>query len=164
MEDSVAFIEPAGLSVDEVEKRTARERRGAIGYRFGVEVVDGGGAFGIEQRGFGCDVYRRAQGCDVEFNDILGGKSGVDFDDVVEWREGLALDPQTVAAERKIAGDQVSGIVGGKGAVKLDRVTGELDGSPNGKTVGAGDFEAKFSGVTLRQERKSEKENAEMDR
>jgi hypothetical protein len=34
--------------------------------------------------------------------------------------------------------------------MKLDRVTGELDGSSNRKTVGADNFEAKFSGVTLR--------------
>ena len=88
----------------------------------------------------------------------------MDFDETVEWREGFALDPQTVAAERKIASDHVSGLVRGKGAMKLDRVTGELDEGPDGKTVGTDDFDAKFSGVTLRQERKSEKENAEMER
>ena len=79
----------------------------------------------------------------------------MDFDETVECREGFALDAQTVAAERKIASDQVSGVVREKEAMKLDRVTKELDGGPDGKTVGTGDFDAKFSGVTLRQERKS---------
>lgn len=88
----------------------------------------------------------------------------MDFDQAVIRRKRFALDPKTVAAERKIADGDVSGVVGGKGAMKLDRVTGELDGRSNGKTVRTGDFEAKFSGVTLRQKRKSEKENAELER
>src|SRR5579862_2191919 len=48
MEDGVAFIKPAGLRVDEVGEGTARKGCGTIGYRFRVEVIDGGGAFGID--------------------------------------------------------------------------------------------------------------------
>ncbi|MFZ0861021.1 MAG: hypothetical protein WB781_27060 [Candidatus Sulfotelmatobacter sp.] len=43
----------------------------------------------------------------------------------------------------------------------MDSVSGECDGSLDGKTVG---FKAKFAGVTLRQEWKSKKENAEIER
>jgi hypothetical protein len=43
-------------------------------------VIDGGGAFGIEERGVGGDVYGRAQGGDAELDDIFSGKSGMDFD------------------------------------------------------------------------------------
>jgi hypothetical protein len=164
MEDGVAFIEPAGLRVDQVGKGPARERRRAIGYSFGVEVIDGSSSFGIEQGSFGCDINRRAQSCDVEFDDVLGGKTGMDFDDTVECRERFALDPQTVASERKIASGQVARVVSGKGAVKLGGVTGEFDGRLDGETVGAYDFDAEFSSVTLRLERKSQKENAEMER
>src|ERR1700676_1613944 len=124
MEDSVAFIKPARLRIDKIRKGTARERCSAIGYSFRVEMVDGGGAFRIDQRSFGCDVHRRAQGCDVESDHIFGGKSRMDFDQAVVRGKGFALDPKPVTAERKIAGDEVSGVVGGKGALKLDCVTG----------------------------------------
>ena len=50
MENGAAFVEPAGLGVDELWKRAARERCRPLGYSFGVEVVDGGGTFGIEKR------------------------------------------------------------------------------------------------------------------
>ena len=49
MENGVAFVEPAGLGVDEIWKRAARERCRPLGYCFGVDVVDGGDTFGIEK-------------------------------------------------------------------------------------------------------------------
>ena len=60
MEHGVAFIEPAGLRVDEVRKRPAWKGCGAIGNSLGVEMIDGGGAFRIEQRSFGRNIYGRA--------------------------------------------------------------------------------------------------------
>src|ERR1700722_15603586 len=98
MEDSVAFIEPAGLRVDEIRHRTARQRCGAIGYSSRVEMVDGGGALGIDQRSFGCDVYSCAQGCDVELDHIFGGKSGMDFDQAIVGGKRFALDSKAVTA------------------------------------------------------------------
>ena len=127
-------------------------------------MINCGGTFRIEERSCGRDIYRRAKGFDVEFDDILGGKRGMDLDDALERRERFALDPQTIAAEMKIASDQFAGVVSGKRAMKLGRITGKLDGRLDGETVRAGDFDAKFSDVTLRQERKSEQENAEMER
>ena len=77
--------------------------------------------------------------------------------------EGFALDLETIEAERKIAGDELAGVVGGERAVELEGVAGEFDGGFDGEAVGAGDFEAEFSGVALRQERESEKEKAEVE-
>jgi hypothetical protein len=39
----------------------------------------------------------------------------------------------------------------------------QFDGGLERQAVGAGDFKAKFSGVALRQQRKSEKEKAEVE-
>ena len=88
----------------------------------------------------------------------------MNLDDPLEWREGFALDTQTITAERKVASDQFSGVVGGKGALKLVRVTGKFYRRLDGETVRAGDLNAKLSDITLRQERKSEQENTEMER
>jgi hypothetical protein len=114
MEDGVSLIEPAGLRVNEVGKGASGKRRSAIANSFGIDVVDGGSSFGIEQRSFGCHVDRRAQSCNVKFDDIFKRKSGMEFDEALEWRKGFTLDSQTVAAERKIASDQFPGIIGRK--------------------------------------------------
>ena len=70
---------------------------------------------------------------------------------------------ETVVAEGKIAGGELAGIVGGESAMELNGVAGEFDGGFEGEAVGAGDLEAEFSGVALRQERESEEKNAEVE-
>ena len=47
--------------------------------------------------------------------------------------------------------------------MEAEGVAGEFDGCLEGKAVRAGDFEAQLSSVALRQERKSEKEYAEVE-
>jgi hypothetical protein len=130
-------------------------------------VVDGGGAFGIEQRRFGGDVDGRAEGGDAELDEIFGGKRGVDFDDAIERGERFALDLETVTAEGNIPGGELSGVVSGERAVELEGVTGEFDGGFDGETVRVSDFEAKLSGIALgfarKGERESEKEDAEVE-
>jgi hypothetical protein len=83
--------------------------------------------------------------------------------DGVVGREGFAMDLESVASERKIAGGELAGIVGGEGAVELEGVTGEIDGGFEGETIGAGDFEAKLSGVALGVDGNGERENEEQD-
>ena len=80
----------------------------------------------------------------------------MDFDDAIVAGEGFAANLETIAPEHEIAGDEVAGVVGGEGTVKLDGIAGKFDGGFERKTVGAGDFEAELSGVALRQERESE--------
>jgi hypothetical protein len=46
--------------------------------------------------------------------------------------------------------------------VKLEGVAGEFDRGFDGEAIGASNFEAEFSRVALRQERESEKDNAEV--
>lgn len=92
----------------------------------------------------------------------------MNFDQAVVRGEGFALDLEAVASEGEIAGGELAGVVGGERAVELEGVTGEIGGGFEGETVGAGDFEAELSGVALgvsrkREERKSEKEDAEVE-
>ena len=47
MEYGISFIEPAGLRIDEVGNGPSGKRRGAIGYRFGVEVIDRSGSSSV---------------------------------------------------------------------------------------------------------------------
>jgi hypothetical protein len=65
MEDGAAFVEPAGLGIDEVGEGAAGERGRAVGYSFRVEVVNSGGAFGVEKGSFSGDLYGGAQGGDA---------------------------------------------------------------------------------------------------
>ena len=87
----------------------------------------------------------------------------MNFDDAIVAGEGFAANLETIAPEHEIAGDQVAGVVGREGTVKLDGVAGKFDGGLERKTVGAGDFEAKLSGVALRQQRESKQEDGEVE-
>ncbi len=167
MENGVAFIEPAGLGVDEINHGAAGERCGAIGDGLLVEMIGDAGAVGVEERGSGGDVHSGADGGDAEFDDVLGGKRRADLDEAVEGSEAFQANLEAVAAEGEIADDGEAGIVGGKGAAELDSVAGEIDGGFDGLGVWAKDFEAKLSGVALavdrkRQKRESAEENCEV--
>lgn len=87
----------------------------------------------------------------------------MDFDEAVVGGEGFSLHVETIAAKGKIAGGELAGIVGREGAMELDGIAREFDGGFEREAVRAGDFEAEFSGVALRQERESEKEKAEVE-
>jgi hypothetical protein len=114
MEDGVAFEKPSRLRVDEVRKRTAREGRGAVGDRLRVEVVDGSGAFGIEDRGIGHDIHGRAEGGDVERNRVLSRERRMDVNNTVIRGKRFAADLETITAEGKIVNGDFSGGVGGE--------------------------------------------------
>jgi len=47
--------------------------------------------------------------------------------------------------------------------VELEGITGKFDGGLDGETVGAGDLEAELSRIALRQKRKSDEENYEVE-
>ena len=84
----------------------------------------------------------------------------MDIDEAVVGGKGFTLDLEAVTAERKIANDELAGVVGGEGAVELETVAGEFDAGLERKIVGAGDFQAEFSGIGLgtdgkRQQRKN---------
>ena len=85
----------------------------------------------------------------------------MDFDEAVKGGEGFALNLEAVAAEGEIAGGELAGVVGGKGTVEQEGVTGEIDGGFEGEGVGSGDFEAELSGVALGVDRKSEEQKRE---
>jgi hypothetical protein len=163
MQDTVAFVEPAGLRVDEILQRAAGQRRGAVGDLLLIEMIGRAGAVGVKKRVLRSHLDGGADGGDAQLNRIFGWKYGMDFDKAVVRREGFPLDTQTVTGERKIAGDKLAGLLGGKSAVELEGVAGEFDGGFQRKTVRTGDFEAKLSGVALREERKSKQEDGEVE-
>jgi hypothetical protein len=68
-----------------------------------------------------------------------------------------------VTAERKIASGEFSGVVGGERTVELKGLTGEFYRGFEPDTAGTDDLEVKVSGIALRQERESEKENTEVE-
>ena len=129
-----------------------------------IDMICGTGAVGIEESVFGGDLDSGAYGGDAELDGVLGGKCGTDFDETVVGSEALILNFEAVEAEGKIAGDREAGVVGGEGAMELQGVTGEIDGSFDGLPVGTGDFEAEFSGVALSQERKSEEKKSDVEK
>src|SRR6202043_3440901 len=99
MKHGVAFVEPAGLRVDEIGESASGKRGETVGYGFRVEVVDGGGSFRIEQSAFGGDVHGGTEGRDVELDGVVGGKSGMDLDDSIVGGERLAADLKPIAPE-----------------------------------------------------------------
>jgi hypothetical protein len=164
VENSVAFVEPAGLRVDEIGERATGEGCGASGDGLLIEMVDGTGALGIEKSILRDDLNGGAQGGDVEPDGVLSGKSGMDLDGAVVGSEIWFVDLKAILGEREIADDEEAGIVGGEGAMELESVTGEIDGSLDGLAIGAGDFEAKLSGIALRQEWEREEKDGEVEK
>lgn len=88
----------------------------------------------------------------------------MDFDEAVVGGETCVPNPEPIEAERKIADHGKAGIVGGESAVELYCVVREIDRRLDRLGVGAGDFEAKFSGIALRQEGKREEEEGEVEK
>ena len=88
----------------------------------------------------------------------------MDFDDAVKGGERLAVNLKAIAAERKIASSELSGIVGGKRTVELESVIGKINRGFERETVWAGDFEVKLAGVALGNHGKcEEREREEQD-
>jgi hypothetical protein len=67
--------------------------------------------------------------------------------------KSFVLDLNVVDAEWNVAGGEASRRVGGIVTVELSDVAGKFDGAFDAEAVRAGDFEAEFSTVALRQER-----------
>jgi len=67
-----------------------------------------------------------AESSDAEFDGVLGGEHGVNFDEAVVGGEAFLLNSETIEAERKIASKDEAGIVGGERAAELDSVTGKF--------------------------------------
>lgn len=163
MENGIAFVEPTRLGVDEVLQGAARKRRGTLGDGLLVEMIDGTGAVGIEEGALGGDVHGRADGGNAELYDVLGGECGMDFDEAVVGSKTRVLHPQLVAGKGKVPGGELASIVCAEEAVELDGVTGEFDRGFDRTAIRAGDFEAQLASVALRQKRKSDEEDAEME-
>jgi hypothetical protein len=106
MEHGVAFVEPSGLGVDEIDQRTAGQRRGTIGDELFVEMIGGTALLGIEQRAFGGYVDCRTSGGDAELDFVFGGERGTDLDEAVEWGESFMLDLEAIEAEGEVARDE----------------------------------------------------------
>ena len=92
----------------------------------------------------------------------------MDFDEAVVCGERLTLDPEAIASEEQVAGDELAGLVRRERAVELEGITGEFDGSFQWQAVGTDDLEAEFSGVALGvdrngQERESDEQEAEVE-
>jgi hypothetical protein len=88
----------------------------------------------------------------------------VDRDEAGVRREVRFVDREFITSERKIADDGDAGIVGGEGALELDGVASEIDGSLDWLAVRADDFEVEFSGIALRKERDGEEKKHEIEK
>ena len=104
-------------------------------------MVEGGGAFGIQECGLGCDVYGSADGGDAESDGIFSRQRRMNLDGSIVGGKTLHLHFHTIAGKGQIADDQKAGIVSGEGAVELDGVAGEIDGGLNGLGVWPGNLE-----------------------
>jgi hypothetical protein len=75
----------------------------------------------------------------------------------------LRLDLDLVDAVGQALGIEVALIVGSEGVAILVALADEFDRGFEREAVGVGDFEAEFSGVALREERKSKEEDSEVE-
>jgi hypothetical protein len=87
----------------------------------------------------------------------------MDLDHAVVSGKRFASNLEMVTAERKIASGEFSGVVGGERTVELEGLTGEFYRGFEADAAGTDDLEVKVSGIALRQERESEKENTEVE-
>ena len=88
----------------------------------------------------------------------------MDRDETGVRREVWFVDCKFITSERKITDDGDAGIVGGEGALELDGVASEIDGSLDWLTVRADDFEVEFSGIALRKERERKEKNHQIEK
>lgn len=88
----------------------------------------------------------------------------MDRDEAGVRREVRFVDCRFITSERKIADDGDAGIVGGEGALELDGVAGEIDGSLDWLAVRADDFEVQFSRIALRKQREGKEKKHEIEK
>src|ERR1700747_1809877 len=92
MQDGVAFVDPAGLGVDEVLERAAGQGVFAVFDLLGADAIDAARTIGIDEGG-GVLYFDGAAGAgDVEFGGEVGGSGRTDFDGFGVCRETVALD------------------------------------------------------------------------
>ena len=90
MEDGVAFVDPAGLGVDEVLEGAAGEGVFTVFNLLGADAVDAAGAVGVDE-GIGLvDLDGAAGGGEGEFGGEVGGGGGADFCRSGEGGEAVA--------------------------------------------------------------------------
>ena len=82
----------------------------------------------------------------------------MDFDGAVIRGERFASHLETVAAEWKIAGDELAGVVSGERAVELEGVAREIDRDFEREAIGTEDCEAELSGAALGVGRESQEQ------
>ena len=88
----------------------------------------------------------------------------MDRDEAGVRREVRFVDRKFITSERKIADEGDAGIVGGEGALELDGVASEIDGSLDWLAVRADDFEVEFSRIALRKQRQGKEKNHEIEK
>ena len=149
VEDGVAFVEPAGLGVDEVLEGAAGNGAGAVFDLFAADAVDAAGAVGIDEGVGLVDLDGAAGGGDGELGGEVGGRGGADFYGLREGGEAVAADRDGVDAVGEALEGGGAGFVGGVGLAEIVYVTGDSDGGADGGAGGIGDFEAEVAGVGL---------------
>ena len=157
MQDGAAFIHPSRLRVHQIGQGAPRQHGSSIGDGPGVDAVDRGRPIGIEERAFRSHIDGRARGRDSEFDQIVGGQGGADFQQAVITGEAFVFDMQAIEAKGQTAGGECPCIVGLVGASKLRAVAGKFNRCFKGESSGIGDLEAEFSAVALPHQRQGRK-------
>ena len=149
MKNGVAFVDPAGLGVDEVLERAAGEGVFAVFDLLGADAVDAAGAVGVDEGVGFVDLDGTGGGGDGELGGEVGGGGGADFCGGGEGGEAVACDRNGVDAVGEAFDGGGAGVVGGIGAAEIVDVGGEGYGGADGEAGGVGDFEAEVADVGL---------------
>jgi len=99
MQDAVAFVDPTGLLIDEIEKVAAGLEAELLANGLFTDGIESAGARWVDEGEFVSDLDLGGDWSDTESNTEFYGDFGMDFDDVAPGGETFGGEIEAVDAE-----------------------------------------------------------------
>jgi len=149
MQYAVAFVDPAGFLIDEIEEVAARLEAELLANRLFADGIERAGARGVDESELIGDLHLSGDRGDTECDPEFHGNFGADFDDVAPGGETFSGEIKAIDSEGQVLKDEVS--VGGNLESALEAVAFAEEATFGGE-AGAfwvADFETEFAAEAL---------------
>ena len=153
MQNSVPFVEPAGLRIHEVLHGPPRQRRGSSVNCFAADSVGRTGTVRIDERLLVVDDHGRVHGRNAEVHHKVRGKHGTNLNGSRERCKTLLLNMNGISSEREPSCNSKTCVVGHERLLELIPFADELDRAFHSETSRVDHFQAQFSRPALCVER-----------
>ena len=149
MQHTVAFIQPAGFRIHQIEEVAAGLRAELLSDRLLADGIERSGARGIDQREIVGDLNLCGEGRDTESDAEFHGDFGVNFDDFAPRGKTFRGEVEAVDAERQILKNEAA--VGRNLKTALEMVAFAEKFAPGGerRALWIANFEMNFAAQPL---------------